>query len=359
MKKHIAFLAFIVGGILAVSNFAQSEDKLKIGIILPLTGPLAEYGIAANNGLELALNKNPALNNKFKFIIEDDQYNPKQSITAFNKLTDIDQVSLVYLWGSLPASAVAPVAENKHFPLVVMSINPQPLQSNKNWVINFSNSGKVFANVLIEELRKSNVKTIGIVKTEIPYLNSIYDELQNVLNNNEKITLIDSFSPSDNDLKSSYLKLYKNKFDALGVFLMSGQVAKYYRDIPNKLLPKITFGTDFFESKTEIEAAKGKMEGAIFPNASVEDWFYKIYEEKYKNDIQVNYAANLYDFVNLLENVTNLETKKENILNQLTSLEKQKGASGEFYFTEEEGYKSFRFPAVIRKIVSGKVVTKK
>lgn len=358
MKRQITFISFIIWGTLALTNFARADEQLKIGIILPLTGALAEYGIAASNGLELALNKNSAINNKFKFIIEDDQYNPKQSITAFTKLTEIDQVSLVYQWGSLSSSAVAPVAENKYFPLVVMSINPQPAL-NKNWVVNFSNSGKIFANILIEELRKNNVKNIGIVKTEIPYLNSLYDELKDALNDQEKVTLIDSFSPSDNDFKSSYLKLYKNKFDALGVFLISGQVAKYYRDIPNKLLPKITFGTDFFESKTEIEAAKGKMEGAIFPNASVEPWFYKIYEEKYNNDIQINYAANLYDFVNLLEKIANSETKKENILNQLTSREKQEGASGEFYFTEEEGYKSFRFPAVIRKIINGKVVTKK
>jgi len=37
------------------------QEKLKVGVILPLTGPLAEYGMAARNGIELARKEYPEL----------------------------------------------------------------------------------------------------------------------------------------------------------------------------------------------------------------------------------------------------------------------------------------------------------
>jgi ABC-type branched-subunit amino acid transport system substrate-binding protein len=57
MASRLLLLAFV----LIFSNISQSfaEEKFKVGVIAPLTGPLAEYGLAAKNGIELAQTTRP------------------------------------------------------------------------------------------------------------------------------------------------------------------------------------------------------------------------------------------------------------------------------------------------------------
>jgi hypothetical protein len=38
-----------------------AQEKFKVGAVLPLTGALAEYGVAARNGIDLAKQQHPEL----------------------------------------------------------------------------------------------------------------------------------------------------------------------------------------------------------------------------------------------------------------------------------------------------------
>ena len=50
-----------------------ADEPFRIGVIAPLSGPLAEYGLASQNGIELARSQHPELFNHIEFIYENSQ----------------------------------------------------------------------------------------------------------------------------------------------------------------------------------------------------------------------------------------------------------------------------------------------
>ena len=121
MKKSIwwvigiVIILFIIWGVSAGSNKTKKDsDTVRIGVSLPLTGALAFAGEGYNIGLFAAEKKIEAeggINDKkIDFVIEDNAYDPKLSISTFEKLRQADP-DIYIITGSVPTSAVSPIAE--------------------------------------------------------------------------------------------------------------------------------------------------------------------------------------------------------------------------------------------------------
>ena len=105
----------------------EIEDKsgeISIGVVLPLTGPLASTGQLMQQGLELALdeiNNTHLSDTKLKFIIEDDASTPEGAVAAFNKLIHEAGVSVILGPATSSATEAAfPVAQKNQ----VVAISP-------------------------------------------------------------------------------------------------------------------------------------------------------------------------------------------------------------------------------------------
>lgn len=118
MKKR--FLAAVLAALLVGTSLAgcqqggeASGDTVKIGGLAPLTGKVANYGIATNNGIQLAvkkINDNGGIlgGKKIDYIYYDEKGDPNEALTAFNKLVQNDQVvALIGDVTSNPTKAVA------------------------------------------------------------------------------------------------------------------------------------------------------------------------------------------------------------------------------------------------------------
>src|ERR1035437_4224960 len=116
MKKLLIALAavtILVVTVLIVLVFrpSQPENSLRIGIILPLTGPSAFIGESTRKGLDLALEQHNAAGNHppIELLYEDSAGDVKQAVTAYNKLTAVHHVQAV-VCVSTGAQALAPLA---------------------------------------------------------------------------------------------------------------------------------------------------------------------------------------------------------------------------------------------------------
>lgn len=83
----------------------------KIGVIGPLTGPAAAYGIAVQNGADLAVKEINAAGGVNGIMLEsnaqDDEHDPQKSINAYNTLKDWGAQAIVGSTTSDPCIAVA------------------------------------------------------------------------------------------------------------------------------------------------------------------------------------------------------------------------------------------------------------
>ncbi len=114
MKKIIIFslTIFLIGGF---GCKEREGDVIKIGVILPLSGPAAEIGNSILNGINLAFEELESDITKFEIIIEDSRLDPKTGINAANKLISVDNVKLIIGVASSPvALAVAPICQRNN-----------------------------------------------------------------------------------------------------------------------------------------------------------------------------------------------------------------------------------------------------
>jgi len=138
-----AVVALAILLVVTYINQTRKESKeIKIGVILPLTGPSALMGETAKNGLLLAqekINKTGVINGKdLKLIFEDGLADPKTSVSAFNKLVNLDKVKIVIITHSSVGLALAPIADKKKIILLVHASHPK-ITSSSAYVFRHSN----------------------------------------------------------------------------------------------------------------------------------------------------------------------------------------------------------------------------
>lgn len=95
---------------------AKASRIIKVGVIGPLSGEGATYGQAMKRGIDMAveeINLSGGLESvKLVAIYEDSQLSPKGGINAFNKLSQMDKVPIVFgAAGSSVSLAIAPFAQ--------------------------------------------------------------------------------------------------------------------------------------------------------------------------------------------------------------------------------------------------------
>lgn len=111
---HFFVLAFSV---FVWTNFAVADSKtLKIGIIAPISGDLADYGVAAVNGVTLA--NELAAGVHAEILVEDNRScGPNDAVTAAQKLVNIDKVDVVVTVCTGAAQGVLPIVKARKVPL--------------------------------------------------------------------------------------------------------------------------------------------------------------------------------------------------------------------------------------------------
>lgn len=99
------------------------KDTMKIGAVLPLSGDAAQWGVAAKQGIQIAVdevNANGGIDGQNVVVIfEDSQLQPRVGSQAMQKLSTVDKVPAVI--GAISSSvtlAMAPIAERNQVVLI-------------------------------------------------------------------------------------------------------------------------------------------------------------------------------------------------------------------------------------------------
>lgn len=281
-----------VGTICITVASAESGASPKVAIALPLTGDLAEYGVAVRNGIQLAVSEYPDRFAHIELIYEDNRYDAKLAVTIFKKL-QASGINVLYSWGEIPLNAIAPLVERAGFPVAAYSLDFSPARGSRLITLT-SNDPRSLVAPLVERLRSKGFKRFGVVKMEDPYINSCLEGFRSSLREGESVEIISTVLPGDYDMKPHALAIKHAKVDAVGIYVYPGQISTLYRQLHALGLKIPTFGTDVFESRTEIESAGSAMEGAWYPNFGIPEAFSARYREQYKNDSHIPYAYTGY-----------------------------------------------------------------
>lgn len=151
------------------SNPAVKAEPIKIGVIEPLTGPVAAAGIAVKSGAVIAedeINAAGGINGRpIVLIVEDSANDPAIASSAANKLITRDNVvALMAAWGSSPTLAVIPIARDNKVPQIVETASSFKVTHKKEqgnpWVFRLNPSSYIEAAAMKDVL----VKDLGFKK---------------------------------------------------------------------------------------------------------------------------------------------------------------------------------------------------
>ncbi|MFO1413706.1 MAG: ABC transporter substrate-binding protein [Burkholderiales bacterium] len=136
MFKH-----WLAGAALALSlatGTAVAQDTVKIGLILPMTGPFASTGRQIDGAVKLWMQQNGATvaGKKVEVILKDDAGTPETTRRLAQELVVNDKVNVLAGFGLTPlALATVPIAAQAKIPEVVMAAATSSITEQSPWVI--------------------------------------------------------------------------------------------------------------------------------------------------------------------------------------------------------------------------------
>jgi branched-chain amino acid transport system substrate-binding protein len=324
----------------------QKATEFRIGVVLPLTGDLANFGKTVLNGAQLSLDDflldNPKM--AVRLIPEDSQAKPAVAVSAFQKLIDADGVNVVI--GSLTSSAtlaMAPIAQQRKVLLI------SPTSSNPK----LSDAGPFFFRVWPSDSFDGRVaaeycfSNLGFRKAGIIYLNNDYAlGLKNVFANTFSqigggVTFTDSYLENTTDFRTLLTKASQEGLDVLylpGHPRGIGTILKQARELD----VNITFFSNVAaEDKEFITIAGDAADGLYFTapafnmeteSSSTTKLFIQHYKERFSDTPDIH-AVKGYEAMSVL--LTAMKEGKyssdeiKDFMHEKTSFE---GISGNFSF---------------------------
>lgn len=157
----------------AVMGSVAFAKEVKIGVVLPMSGPIGGFGQSANKGVVLAHELQPTLKNgdTLKVILYDNKSDKIESANAMQKLVSSDKVSAVI--GALTSTntmAITKIAGQNKTPLVAPVATNILVTKNRKYAnrVCFSDAfqGQVAASYIKNDLKKTNVVLITDVKQD-------------------------------------------------------------------------------------------------------------------------------------------------------------------------------------------------
>ncbi len=155
-------------------NTAKAQDEFKYGSLMPVTGPIPQYGQYFIRGSQLALEdleKSGWIGGKkIRIILEDGKADPKISLAAMNKLVNIDKVPIVESLVTPVVLAIGPVAQQNG--VILMNTAAQSAEVRK--LGNFIFSLNPLADVVMAETVEFAAKGMKAKTAAILQVNSEY-----------------------------------------------------------------------------------------------------------------------------------------------------------------------------------------
>ena len=129
----------------AIATPALAADPLKIGLVLPMSGPFADYGKQIERGIRLylAANGDTVAGRKIELIIKDDSPGTAGDVSKrlAQELVVKDKVDVLAGFGLTPAAlAVAPIATEARKPMVVMNAATSVITTRSPYIVRVSHT---------------------------------------------------------------------------------------------------------------------------------------------------------------------------------------------------------------------------
>jgi branched-chain amino acid transport system substrate-binding protein len=266
----------------------KAPGRVKIGAIIPLSGEVATYGQALKKGFDLAVEE---YDGEFEIIYEDSKGDPKEGVTAFQKLRGANKVDF-YLGDATSGVclAIAPLAQQNRCVMMISIATSDDLRTVGDYILKnapLNHKQAVAAADFVEKTLKAS--KVAILCKQSPYganLAKVFRE--EAPRRGFSLVFDDNYAENTRDFTDVATRL--NASGATAVFVPGNyeETAALLRRT-RELGSKAQFvGTDGAYSPKLVELAGSASEGFVVtmmtvdPSAPLTKSFDEKFEGKYK-----------------------------------------------------------------------------
>jgi branched-chain amino acid transport system substrate-binding protein len=185
MNRTCVMAAALIGAVMLAAGPAAAQKnygpgvtdtEIKIGNIMPYSGPVSAYGIIGKTEAAFfrMINEQGGVNGrKINFISYDDAYTPPKTVEQARKLVESDEVLLIFnSLGTPPNTAIHKYMNAKKVPQLFVATGATKWNDAKDfpwtigWQPNYQSEGRIYAHYLMKEMPKAK---IGILYQDDDY----------------------------------------------------------------------------------------------------------------------------------------------------------------------------------------------
>jgi len=351
----------------ALTCSVVSAKEIKVGAVMPMSGPLAAYGQVTHLGLELAHKQQPTLKNgdTIKIVLLDNKGDKVETANATTRLISSDKV--VAILGALTSTNTAQtiaIADKKKVPVIASVATNDKLTARRTFAnrVCFTDSfqGEVVANYAIESGYKTAVVIIDQAQVYSLGLSKAFQKAFTAKGG--KIVKKIKVTSGDKDFKAVVSQIKQINPDFMFLPLYHPEASMITRQSKQLGLNKPMFSGDGVANQTFIDLGGDSVEGYMFtdffdstnPPSKTSADFVTFHEKETGNKEMNSFTALGADTYNILIDAMNRCEDPTNsicINEQIKKTTDFDGVSGKISINQEGNATR---SAVIKEIRNGK-----
>ena len=293
------------GTVTTAGGTAPTGDPIVIGAIVSATGPGAALGEQERNVLQMEQDlinaKGGILGRPLKIVVEDDKSDPKEAVTAVNKLLSQDKaIALIAATTSSSTLAVKEIAAQKGVPQMAMAAanditDKEPMQ----WIWRTPQKDAMAVQRALDYISKNlKVKKVAVLHDENAFGSSGNAEIaKQAPGLGLEVVASESYKTADTDMTAQLTKIKGSSPEVLIVWGTNPGPALAAKNMKQLGMTIPYVGSHGIANKKFIELAADAAEGVVFPAgrllvpSSITDAKQKEVTEKFIADYTAKFNA--------------------------------------------------------------------
>ncbi len=268
-KRTLLSVTFVAAAVLSLASLgaAAQDNKFKIGLIIPLTGPQSTTGIQieAAARLYMAQHGDTVAGKKIELIVRDDAATPDVTKRIAQELVVKDKINVMAGFGVTPAAlAAAPIATQSKTPLVVMAAATSSITQASPYIIRTSFTIPQAAVSMADWAPKNGIKkVVTLVSDYGPGFDAEKFFKDRLAFNGGEVVESMRVPLRNPDFAPFLQKVRETKPDALFVFVPSGAGAAVMKQFLERGLDKAGIKLIGTGDLTDDDQLNGMGDGAL------------------------------------------------------------------------------------------------
>ncbi len=264
MPLNKLFSIFLIVVLNNVQIATAADQKIKVGMLLPLSGNYASIGEDTRRGIAVALSESGPTS-KLLPVYGDSRAEAVQAVTEFKKMVDVEKVIGAYAFRGPVGMAINPISKSKGIALLGGVGNKMFAEDNEYAFQMWSTSDDdgVF---LAKEFADRGYSRIAMITAEDDWTDSVSKAFRKANKNHEtKIVFDKNVVPEETDFRTLILQLKQKTPSVIFVNLGISQIGLFLNQLREQGVNLPVF-SNFWINKDSVVSVAGKkgVEGVMF-----------------------------------------------------------------------------------------------